>query len=80
MTPMPIVEVTWLDSACRGRWDQADNYRDGEPHQIKSCGYLLHRDKRKVILLQSRTEEPDDSFVSDSITIPTGCVQRIRRI
>jgi len=73
----PIVEVTWDDSASQGKWGTDESYRrNADTIECKSMGYLLSRNKKKVVLIQSISEEHQ---CCDSISIPAKCVKRVRR-
>lgn len=73
------VEVDWVDSASRGRWDSIENYRKEVPAYCRSIGYLITKNKNVVILLQTQgCNTANDAL--DAITIPRGCIQRIRRL
>lgn len=70
----PLVEVEWVDSCSQGRWGSLDNY-DTNPTKCRSSGYLRHKDKKSIQLIQTHNE---DKSILDSITIPRGCVTKIR--
>jgi hypothetical protein len=72
---MRPAEVEWVDSKAQGSWRDADEYRNEQPAPCRSVGYVLTRDAKKIILLQSQSES---GGVSDSITIPIGCVTKVR--
>ena len=74
-----IVEIEWADSyGGGGTWVQRDEALGLEPSHILSVGYLIHRDKTKVIILQSITDVGD--LVMGALVIPKGCVQSIKVI
>ena len=74
----PLVLVNWEDSAAEGKWKEASEYKTRMPLMMQSVGYKLLDDKKRLILLQSICHEND--VVSDSITIPRGCVKSIRKL
>jgi hypothetical protein len=74
-----LVEVDWVDSASRGRWDSLENYRNEVTAKCRSAGYLITKNKRVVILLQTQSVNTMNDAL-DSITIPRGCITRIRHL
>lgn len=76
-----LVEVEWTDSASRGRWDSLENYKEERPARCKTAGYLVVKDRTRVIVALSQGDTHAlISTVLDAITIPRGCVTRIRRL
>jgi hypothetical protein len=73
--PMPVVEVEWDDSCSGGGWSTADQYAKRDVLPACSVGYLLSRDRTRIIIVQSQAENGD---VNDCITIPRGMVKQIR--
>jgi len=74
------VEVEWLDSATQMQWLPLTHYLDPRrigPLPCTSVGYLMRHDDEAVVVVQSLAE--NDS-AADSISIPTACVQKIRRL
>jgi hypothetical protein len=74
-----LVEVDWTDSASRGRWDTIENYKKEVPALCRSAGYLIVKNDRVVILLQTQSINTLNDAL-DAITIPRGCITRIRRL
>lgn len=73
------VEVDWVDSASRGRWDSLATYQKEVPAYCRSIGYLITKSKTAVILLQTQgCNTVNDAL--DAITIPRGCITKIRRL
>jgi hypothetical protein len=74
-----LVEVDWVDSASRGRWDSLENYKREQTAHCRSAGYMIVKNTKCVILLQTQgCNTVHDAL--DAITIPRGCIQRIRRL
>ncbi len=75
-----LYRVDWVDSTSRGGWRYAD--RDRKEHlsavRCVSTGYLVKRNKREIMLCQSYEESEDR--INDTIAIPMGCVQKIRKL
>lgn len=78
-----IVEVTWLDSTMRGRWDSEAQYlrwakeAEGQPH--RSVGYVMRSSKRSVVLVQSRSDYADGyRSRSDAVSIPRCAVLGVK--
>jgi hypothetical protein len=74
-----LVEVDWRDSASRGRWDTLDNYKKEVPALCRSAGYMIVKNTRVVILLQTQSINTLNDAL-DAITIPRGCITRIRKL
>lgn len=82
-----MLEVEWVDSTVRGGWGTADDYRASKatPAVIRSVGYTLGRNAHALTLVQSRSadvgkEGEMGDAVADSISIPLGCIKRVRRL
>lgn len=74
-----LVEVRWIDSASETGW-RAHEEAKREPLTCWSAGYLVHRDRKSlVIALNSGCEDSRSSF-GDAITIPAKCVQSVRKL
>lgn len=74
---MELVIVGWVDSRTRGGWLSREEYLElsGKPAECVSVGWLLEDTDDHLTLLQSASE----LWVSDSMTIPRGCVVYITR-
>ena len=75
MSKLYPVEVEWEDSCSQGGWSK--DHAKYTPAECRSIGYLLHRDKEKVVLAQS---EDGLGKQNDSIVIPASCVKKLRRL
>lgn len=75
--PYPV-EVSWVDAISMHRWESPSGHArlDGAP--VKSVGYLLQRDAKVLVLVQSQSTETGQ--VGDSVAIPAGCVRRVRQL
>lgn len=75
---IPAVEVEWLDSASREGWTSATT---GEviidPIKCYTVGYLIHKDRSKVVLIQSLS---DSNFVDQILVIPRGMIVSIETL
>ena len=74
---MRKVEVIWHDACTRGGWSSREDYLTSETALVHSVGYLLYRDKKKIILVQSWDTTPGEPHVSDSVTIPAQWVKKV---
>ena len=74
---LQLVEVEWTDAQIGGGWNTRERYADKGIAKCRTAGYLLVRDKRSITIMQNVC---DDGTVSDSMTIPAGCVKRVRRL
>ena len=74
-----LVEVDWVDSASRGRWDSLANYKKEVTAYCRSAGYLIANTKRHIIVLQTQGANTINDAL-DAITIPKGCILKIRKL
>ena len=78
----PAVEVEWEDANSGTRWNSVtDHNKEDEPYSVLTRGSLIHKDDKRVRVALSVTH-PDCKWddASDVITIPRGCIRRIRRL
>jgi hypothetical protein len=72
------VEVEWMDAAVTGGWKSLDDQlKESTPVSCRSAGYLLHRDKHRVVIAQNQDQE---GKWSDTMTIPASTVKRVRHL
>lgn len=73
----PLVEVQWIDSSSASGWQE-----EIQRHALTcwSAGYLLHRDRKTTVVALSCSSAESANGHGDAITIPTVCVQRVRRL
>lgn len=74
-----LVEVDWVDSASRGRWDSLENYKKEVTAYCRSAGYLIADTKHHLIILQTQGANTINDAL-DAITIPKGCVLKVRKL
>lgn len=77
---MKIVEVEWEDAMTRDGWANMDEYKvepSERPALVRSVGYLITNDGDRVTLLQSANYD-GRNVGSTSITIPAGCIRKMR--
>lgn len=74
------VEVTWRDSINQGGWDSAAAVRKHgiTPTTCVTTGYLLEKDRERVVLAQSLSEQTNE--VGNLVAIPRFAVMSIRRL
>ena len=72
----PLVEVKWEDAWSSGSHRDPDDKFLTEPAVTTSVGFLLKR-KPRLVLAQSMTQA---QRVYDTLTIPKGCVKKIKRL
>lgn len=70
---MQRVEVEWVDAACVGGWDTLDSARERDLETVTSIGYLVKKDKRRVVVAQGVS---GDSVLNYTV-IPTSWIKRI---
>ena len=78
---MEIVEVEWFDAQEETDALTLEEAKRQEPFPVKSVGFLIKKDKKKVIIALS-CFHPDSSkeFFRSVWTIPKGMVKNIRRL
>lgn len=75
--PLPkLVEVEWVDSCTAGGWRSRASYLEEGPTICRTIGYLLHKDKQKIVVIQ--TQSSSTGHVSDSMAIPVVAVKKMR--
>ena len=73
---LTIVEIDWVDScAVCEVWEFKDDY-DDTLTQHKTVGYLLKRDKEKIVVCQSI----GPTQYGQIFRIPIGCVKKVRSL
>lgn len=75
-----LVEVTWHDAHTRDGWHQPAEVYDlidtDHPYEVRTLGFLLNRNKARIIVAQSRNVGYDRF---DGIhEIPMGMVKKVR--
>lgn len=74
---MLIVEVEWDDSCSyANQWMQPND--NLEASLCKSVGYLVAKNKNRIVLAQSQHDDSDE--VHNQFVIPRGCVKSIRNL
>ena len=74
-----MVEIRWHDScAAGGGWEHIDNLSTMTLSTCRSVGYLVLKDKQKIVLAQSYAK--NDTELMNVIAIPRGCVESIREL
>jgi hypothetical protein len=72
------VEVHWHDSSSLGRWrTRADHMAVAATEECRSVGYVTKRGRDSLTLAQTHSQGDD---VLDAISIPRGCIRRVRRL
>jgi len=66
----PIVLVEWDDAHMEGWWVDGDPQAP-EPDLVRSVGWLVHKTRRHLVLVQSRT----DGQHGNRLQIPRGMVR-----
>ena len=74
---MKLVQIDWVDSKSGpNAWEYRDDLPSLPPVLCTTVGYLLEDSRKYKTVAQSLS----DSQVHGRITIPTACIQRIRRL
>ena len=54
MRKLPIVEVLWEDAVTAGGWREPEGYKEMEPTEVRTVGYLLKTTRSVVTVVQSQ--------------------------
>ncbi|HEC66725.1 MAG TPA: hypothetical protein ENI23_15725 [bacterium] len=73
----PIVEVEWFDAQSSMDFIDIESLIAEKPYLTKSCGYLIHEDKEKVILGFMVFAS---GYLKHYQVIPKGMVKKIKRL
>ena len=72
---MKIVKINWVDSTMRDAWQDKQSPVT-KMERVQSVGYLISKSKKKIVISQGFTS----SQVGMTMSIPMGCVTKIKRI
>jgi hypothetical protein len=78
-----FVLVEWDDSCNFGtqKWRDVEESKNLTPGKIRTVGFVLAEDKKRVVLTGSLHDEGDgDAYGNGCITIPRGCITKITRL
>lgn len=73
---LPLVEVSWVDSASTNGW-RGKQEPDDVPCKCRTVGYLLKRTKRTLTVAQNLSEF---GSTGEWMQIPAAVVKRVRRL
>ncbi len=73
----PLVEVSWEDSSSFTGWQQAP---ERTPLRCWSAGYLVHRDKRSLVIALNCSSAESSNKFGDTMTIPASVVRSCRKL
>jgi hypothetical protein len=71
-----MVLVEWLDTTNGAGWYDLSDIADEQPTLVKTVGFLVQKDKKKVVLTASLSEGEGLGYVA----IPAPWVKRIKRV
>ena len=76
---LPIVQVDWEDSTSQSPWGEVSEHLQHGALMCQTFGYLLKRTKQALVVVQNAALITTDELhhVSNSMTIPMGCVKRV---
>lgn len=70
-----MVKVTWVDSLGSGSWIDKKNISVNNNEFLhESAGFLFHKDKHQVILIQSFAADKSMDYVNNYVRIPMRAV------
>ncbi len=74
-----LVEIEWDDaSTSKFGWENISVYRTQEVVTCRSVGYLIRKDAKQVVIVQTQAGNQND--VMREIAIPRGMVKKIKWI
>lgn len=73
----PLVEVEWVDAGLESHNLSLEDARELKSMLRKNAGYLLRRDKKKVVLCAGFIEDKGMRVCDQTLVIPGGCVKAI---
>ena len=75
---LDLVEVEWIDAMSDDNtWQDLDELKQQELRTVHCCGWLLHADKDKTILISSIDETSQSG--GGGTVIPTNCIVNITK-
>lgn len=80
---MNLVEVEWLDAACENQLNlSAEDAQKLHPMARKNTGYLIYKDKEKLIMCFGYMEDVDrhSGIYETTLVIPRSVVTNIRKL
>jgi hypothetical protein len=79
MKARSMVRVDWIDSCSFGtqRWRESVESEQLAPSRIQTVGILVKETKNYITVTGSMDEE---DHVSGCLTIPRGCITKLRRL
>lgn len=75
MNDYKLCVVEWYDAQGDTRWVSAEEAMEMEPPLIRSIGWLLRQDEKKLVICNSMDYDSGD--VGGRDVIPMGCVKNI---
>ena len=72
------VKVKWTDSIHGAGWNDHRAASTSRPTKITTVGYLLERDKDRVVVAQSVSDDTEE--LGNLLTIPRAAVRSIKRL
>ncbi len=72
-----LVKVDWIDSSTARGWNTRDKAKKPGGFACTSVGFVIQENKKDITVAGT---VGDDGDCLDAITIPRGCIKKIRRI
>ena len=69
-----IVVVRWRDACTRSGWDDMRDYMKHGPEEIETCGYLLRKDDKEIVVATTQSASGD---ANGCIAIPKSWVVKM---
>ncbi len=77
---MKVVEVEWIDAQSSTHSFEIEELKEMPLLHTKSCGYLIHQDKEKVILGFMIFGDDMVKMIKHHQVIPRGMVKKIKEL
>lgn len=73
----PLVEVEWIDAMSTVGWQSTPVKT---PTTVWSAGYLVDKNRQSLVIALCAAPFHAAFAFGDTITIPLGCVKKVRRL
>lgn len=77
---MKLVVVTWIDSTGSNTWQDIEQERKYKNPELFSVGWVINDTKEALTLGSSLLPNPSASMVGQTMTIPKGCIKKVRYV
>lgn len=76
-----MVVVDWVDTTSpQDKWQCIIDVRGRPPLECQTMGFVIERTPDYITIAGTMTEDEDIPMLSHIMTIPTGCIRRVRSL